>query len=163
MYSFFNKLSSWFMIYNVHWPSLPMGNIMIPAYLSWYTNWYAPICYSRRECTNAWGFMKPSQTSKKCNTYKLWFFMTKETTFLVRIFHVFQWTCSKLEHGFTRKAGWIVSWPACLFSPHWHHVYLYFTLAWLFYVHPINHQPLSDPYILPCLAYIFSTKNAFIE
>ncbi len=32
----------------------------------------------------------------------------KETTFLVRIFHVFLWTCSKLEHGITRKAGWIV-------------------------------------------------------
>ncbi len=32
---------------------------------------------------------------------------TKETTFLVRIFHVFQWTCSKLEHGITRKPGWI--------------------------------------------------------
>ena len=29
----------------------------------------------------------------------------KETTFLVRIFNVFQWTCSKLEHGITRKAG----------------------------------------------------------
>ncbi len=32
---------------------------------------------------------------------------TKETAFLVRIFHVFLWTCSKLEHGITRKAGWI--------------------------------------------------------
>ncbi len=30
---------------------------------------------------------------------------TKETAFLVRIFHVFQWTCSNLEHGITRKAG----------------------------------------------------------
>ncbi len=29
----------------------------------------------------------------------------KETAFLVRIFHVFQWTCSNLEHGITRKAG----------------------------------------------------------
>ncbi len=32
---------------------------------------------------------------------------SKETAFLVRIFHVFLWTCSKLEHGITRKAGWI--------------------------------------------------------
>ncbi len=31
--------------------------------------------------------------------------IAKETAFLVRIFHVFLWTCSKLEHGFTRKAG----------------------------------------------------------
>ncbi len=30
---------------------------------------------------------------------------SKETAFLVRIFHVFLWTCSKLEHGITRKAG----------------------------------------------------------
>ncbi len=33
--------------------------------------------------------------------------LAKETAFLVRIFHVFLWTCSKLEHGITRKAGWI--------------------------------------------------------
>ncbi len=31
----------------------------------------------------------------------------KETAFLVRIFHVFLWRCSKLELRFTRKAGWI--------------------------------------------------------
>ncbi len=29
----------------------------------------------------------------------------KEATFLVRIFHVFLWRCSKLELRFTRKAG----------------------------------------------------------
>ncbi len=29
----------------------------------------------------------------------------KEAAFLVRIFHVFLWRCSKLELRFTRKAG----------------------------------------------------------
>ncbi len=33
---------------------------------------------------------------------------SKEAGFLVRIFYVFLWRCSKLELRFTRKAGWIV-------------------------------------------------------
>ncbi len=33
---------------------------------------------------------------------------SKEPAFLVRIFHVFLWRCSKLELHFTRKAGWTV-------------------------------------------------------
>ncbi len=35
--------------------------------------------------------------------------LPKEAAFLVRIFHVFLWRCSKLELHFTRNAGWIDS------------------------------------------------------
>ncbi len=36
-------------------------------------------------------------------------YISKEAAFLVRIFHVSLWRCSKLELRFTRKAGWIAS------------------------------------------------------
>ncbi len=46
---------------------------------------------------------------KKCNFSGVAFLLGKgvpiQPAFLVRIFHVFLWTCSKLEHGITRKAG----------------------------------------------------------
>ncbi len=42
----------------------------------------------------------------QCYLFPFLFIVAKEAAFPVRIFHVFIWTCSKLEHGATRKAGW---------------------------------------------------------